>query len=351
MLLVLLVSAALPGLLRAQVRESLPELEAFLRQRLKFVSSDLVDLKRGKVVTRVPGPSDDWETSAFGIVRIRAPIDSVAAGLAGVAALLRTPLVTRIGSFGRPPRPGDVDSLILTREHLDAFRNCRQGDCDVKLPADLMERLERTVDWSQPAAREQVQQLFREWLVEYVRLYFAGGTAALTRYADKLEPQEAAEGARRLLGESPYLLEYVPAFHHYLEAFPNGVLADVSDYVYWSVEDFGLRPLISASHVTVHRRSGTTGPQVIVAIRRIYASHYLQADLTILSLVEDPQSRDEPAFFLLLLGRSLLDTKLGGIKGGLLRGRVLRNNRDRLESIRLGLEDTYRGFRLSRDDS
>lgn len=329
----------------AQETQTLPGLERFLRERLNFSSAELADVKQGQVVTKMPKRADDWESAVFGIVRIRVPIDFFVKQQRDVSTLFRTPSVTQIGAFRTPPQLEDLDGLTFTPKHLEAIRNCRAGDCDFKLPADLIETFRQTIDWSSPVSSERAQQLFRQWLVRYVRGYLTGGAAALTQYADKTEPQEIAKGTRRLLGESPYLLEYVPEFHHYLEAFPDAVLPDVDDQIYWSVEDFGLRPLVTVNHVTAYRPSSTAGPKVIVAARQIYASHYLQADLKILSLVEDIRKTDGPAFYLLFLDRSLLDTKVGGIKGGLIRARVLENDRERLESTRKRLEETYRRSR------
>ena len=44
----------------------------------------------------------------------------------------------------------------------------------------------------------------------------------MATYVDKDRPLETPAEFRRLLAASPYLMEYVPALHQYVETYPKG---------------------------------------------------------------------------------------------------------------------------------
>ena len=333
-----------------QAPDTQPALRAFLAERLKFSEAELAAAERGNVVTKMPGRGDDREVAVFGIVRVGAPVELFIERHRDLETFMKTQWVTQLGAVGTPPRLEDLARLTLTRKHLEAIRDCRVGDCDVKLPAEAIQRFQRELDWTTPDVEERAVDLYRRWVLEYVNTYLAGGNAALARYQDKSEPMEVAKGFRRLLSESPYLIEYVPPFHHYLEAFPEAELPNVEDRLFWSVEDFGLRPVITVTHVTLYRPEQAGRLRVVVALKQIYSSHYFQAGVKFLALVDDSERSGTPAFYLLYLDRSLFDTELGGIKGRVVRQRLRENIGDRLASIRKNLEQAFQASSGPRGD-
>ena len=186
------------------------------------------------------------------------------------------------------------------------------GDCDVKLPGAIIERLQREVDWKSANATERATALLRQALLEYVRAYLAGGNRALAEYQDKKQAVRLEEEFRGLLGNSPYLYEYVPESHRYLQDFPQGKPAGAEDFIYWSLEKFGLKPVLSVTHVTMHRRP--SGP-VLIASKQIYGSHYFDASLALTALIEGEDASGRPGFYLLYLNRSRADALRGGFSG------------------------------------
>lgn len=315
------------------------ELRQFLRQRLEFSDQDWAAVERGEVVTKMPGRTDNRETAIFGIVRVNAPPALFVEGHRDVESFMSSQWLTALGEFSRPPRLDDLAGLSLSPRHLNSIRNCRVGDCEVKLPADAIEQFRRDVDWSGAGAEQQAEDILRRWLLQYVEAYLAEWNAALVQYDDKDEPLDVVEGFRHLLEESPYLLEYVPEFHHYLESFPDATLPHAEDRLFWSVEEFGLRPVMTMTHMTLHQRAAEDGPKIVVALKQIYASHYFQAAVKFMAVVEGAGTPAQLAFYLLYLDRSLFDTKVGGIRGRLVRERLRKITSDRLASIRRNLEE------------
>jgi hypothetical protein len=152
----------------------------------------------------------------------------------------------------------------------------------------------------------------KQMLVEYTAAYMQGGTAQMATYADKDRPLEAPAEFRKLLAASPYLVEYVPALHRYVEEYPKASLPGAEDVFYWWKDKFAPRPTISIYHVTIW-----TDPDravTVIASKRIYASHYFQAGLELLAVVGAPGG----GFYLMDLYRARIDPPTGMLSGVLL---------------------------------
>jgi hypothetical protein len=113
------------------------------------------------------------------------------------------------------------------------------------------------------------------------------------------------------------------------------------DFIYWSKEKFGLKPVISVTHVSIYRKpeSGRT----LIASKQIYASHYFEASLGLTAVVASSQQQ-EPGFYLLYLNRSRSDALHGGFSG-LARGQVKRSARNgmqkNMQRIKLSIESLW----------
>ncbi len=110
------------------------------------------------------------------------------------------------------------------------------------------------LDWSKPNYRERANVLMREKLLEYVKGYLQGGNAELAEYRDKSYRLRLVDEFRSLLQPAPYMYGYSPEFESYLEGFPGSRPKDAQDFIYWSKEKFGLKPVISITHVIISKR-------------------------------------------------------------------------------------------------
>lgn len=148
-------------------------------------------------------------------------------------------------------------------------------------------------------------------MVAHVKVYQAGGTDAMGTVVDKEKPKELSAEFHELLKNSPYLAEYVQPFHDYLAAYPKGSLPQTTDTLYWAKDTFGLKPVVSIYHMTVHK--GERG--VLIANKQIRASHYFNAGLEIIAAVDSPEAG---SFYLLTLYRTRIDPPTGMMSGVLL---------------------------------
>jgi hypothetical protein len=310
------------------------EPQTFLRKHVQLDAAQLAALDRGEVVTRLLPSTETREVVAFGAVRIRATRAGFLERFRDVVAFKKSASIPEAGLFGKPPRLEDVAALTLDPEDIDSLKSCTKGDCDVKLPVSIMERFRREVSWSAPDARARATALAKQMAVEYVTAYLAGGSAAMGEYHDKKKPLAMATEFQELIRRSPYVFEYVPALHKYLEEFPRGRLEGAEDVVYWSKEKFGLKPVVAITHVTIY--PGATKASSVIATKQIYATHYFQASLGLTAVV-DAAGTDGREIYLLELNRTRIDPPTGllaGVARSQIAGRVEKAMAEGLKSAR-----------------
>jgi len=135
-----------------------------------------------------------------------------------------------------------------------------------------------------------------------------------------------------------------PGLRQYSDAFPRDSGPHVENFIYWSKEAFGMKPVIAATHTTIWRGTGGTGDATILA-KQIYASHYLDASISLTVLMKD--GRPEPrGVFVVYQNRSLVDLLQGGFLGPLRRSIARSRTKDglagQLEGLKKRLEAEYK---------
>jgi hypothetical protein len=304
MLVVLLASSALAEEATAR---------SFLRKAVGFNEAQLQAVEAGRVVTKLLPAADKPEIAAFGAVRLRGDHAAFVSRVRRELGVARSGAsILQVGRFSNPPRIEDLAGLTLEQDDFDAARECRPGDCKIKLARSAMERIRREIDWKASDARTRATSLMRQMLVEYTTAYMRGGSAEMATYADKERPLDTSAEFRKLLVASPYLVEYVPELHRYLEEYPKGSLAGAEDVFYWWKDSFGPKATISMNHVTIW--AAAERGVAVIASKRIYASHYFQAGLDLLAVVAAPDG----GFYLMDLYRVRIDPPTGMLSGVIL---------------------------------
>jgi hypothetical protein len=102
-------------------------------------------------------------------------------------------------------------------------------------------------------------------------------------------------------------------------------MPDVESFVYWSKERLGGKAIISATHVSILRSANTTLPDVLVAGKGIFATHYLNASLSLTAIM---RGRPGSPNYLAYVNRSEVDV-VSGLFGGLVRVFMERRSRRR----------------------
>ena len=317
----LFLLAALP--VRAQ---NLPErLQNLLQNQMNVTEANLASLERGEVITRLLKTKAKKEVAALGIVRVNAPGALFVDKFRDIAAFKRSPAVLQIGKFSNPPRLADLKGLTLDPCCLETLTKCKTGDCDIKVSAGMMARLRQELDPAAADYQERANLLVRRMLFDYLKEYLNAGNAALIEYHDGEKAVRLADEYRGLLEQSRFLADYAPDFYKYLQEFPKASSSDIEDFIYWSKDKFGLKPVLSITHVFIYKRTLGNSTEVLIASKQIYANHYFEGSLGLTVFVQSNPGPATSGSYLMYLNRSRADALQGwflGIKRTLIEGRI-----------------------------
>ena len=278
---------------------------------------------RGEPQARILDKQEKREVAIVGVAYVQATTGCFISSLQDIENFKKNEAVLRIGKLAGPAGLRDRKEFALADDEVAALRNCRVGNCSVKLPARTIERLQRDVDWSRRDYAATVQSIFREEMSAYVQTYLNRGNSALVEYRDRSDPVRLAADFRGVLDARPGLADLVPQFYGYLAGDRSEAPPGVSEFLYWSMETFGLKPVTSITEVSIFAQPG----RVVTASKQIYASHYFDASLGLSAALDDPGRTSGPGMYLVYLNRSRIDF-LGGFFGGLQRALGRRRLRD-----------------------
>lgn len=313
------VSIAASPFERAQKAEGDPF--EFLAPSIVLSARDRANLDRDQVLARVLS-GKAGQLAVFVAARLNAQPDALAAWTRAIAELKRSKFVLQIGRFSDPPRQTDLETLTLDQRDLDAIRQCRPGDCGLKLSTRDIESLRGVRVTSEVEWRNAVQQEFRRLLVQRLLQYRAGGLAALEPSGDRRASRRPDDTLSAIVAQSPYLAK-LPPVAAWLREYPR---ADAPEsFFYWSKEHYGDgKPVISITHVGIVRpESDHRLPTVLVVGKQLFATHYFEGSLGLTMVMRDAT---RGVTYLAYVNRSQVDM-LRGIFGVFVRG-VLE---DRLE--------------------
>jgi hypothetical protein len=223
----------------------------------------------------------------------------------------------------------DLTALVLDPDDVKALKNCKEGSCDVQLPATTIGAFRDRVDWSRPDATDQVNTLARPMVLQLLHSYQQGGNQALGEYRDKKNPARIADQFEAMMGRATVLPDVLPELRRYLLQYPNASLPGADSYFYWEKVDFGLKPTIRLNHAVIYRGRSRGRDVATVAIKQLYATHYFHTALDVSVCVQDGVA-DHPGFYLLTLKGSEQEG-LTGARGSLLRKMVVDRTRTSLE--------------------
>ena len=303
------------------------QLTEFLQRSIGFDAQQLATVERGEPVVKVLDTQDRRDVALFGIITTPVGREQYVRALRDFATSLHTPGRTQLGIFSNPAAASDVAAVTINARDVADMKNCKPGDCVVKLPATDMRRIHDEMNWSASPSdlQTQLNAYARHRLVEYVTDYRTRGDSAMAIYDDRGNlNQHSSEAFAAQLAESPYVYENVPSLRKYLAAYPHGSLpAGAAEILFWSEDVLPrLRPILSVTHLVVYAPPEL--PSVtLVARKQIYANHYFETAVDLTCVID----RD-PGSYLLVLRRFRFDNLPGGILN--IRGRAIGALRDQL---------------------
>jgi len=290
-------------------------LDGYFKSTVGLTVEEQQQLASGQPVTKLLDADESKEVAVFGAVWIKAPIRRYADAVRDIENFERGggfKITKRISS---PPRLNDFDELQLPEDDIADLRTCRVGDCALKLGEDALNRFRSQINWNGPEASASANRLMRQLAFEYVTRYLKGGNDSLAVYRDSSRPTFVAQEFKSMVDSMPELTTYMPEVRKHLLEYPKSGLPGATNLLYWQETEFGLKPTIRISHVTVRE-----GPaDAVVTSKMLYASHYFWTGLEVRALV--PDASRGPGFWFVTVNRSRSDG-LSGFTGIFVRGRV-----------------------------
>jgi hypothetical protein len=305
------------GNVSARVRE-------LLRTHLEASDSELTALVQGRPVAKTLTATANREMTTAGGIRIRGTgIERFVSEFKTLDGFRTSQFVLQIGKFGAEPMLSDLDPLTIEPDDIESLRKCKVAACDVQLGANDIRRFNNEVKWAAPTAARDAAVLYKAVLFAHLGAYRAGGLERLLSYNDREAPVPLPIETKALLDAKPSFIDHLPAFDAYIRRYPAIPLGTNEDFFYWSKEAFGFKPVVSLNHVSVYRDAATG--EVMIAIRQLYASHYIDGSVAIHALIPD-SGPDGAAFYWLYLNRSRVG-RLAGFLGTISRPIVQRRAR------------------------
>jgi hypothetical protein len=305
-------------------------LELFLRNRLGLTPNQIAAVRQGQPVAVTLPTIVDREIQVGGAVHVRAPAERMVALLQDVERLESGQGFLKTRRISEPPRLEDFKDLELPAEDIGALRRCRPGDCEVKLGKGAFDLLAR-FDWGSPDRAARINDLARTVSLEYIDAYRRGGNAELAIYRDSERPQFIAAEFSDMVARAGVWPDALRPLNDYLLGYPaTSAPPDTRNFFYWSLAEFGLKPVIRLNHVVVFPAGGANGPRYVVAVKQLYASHYFHTALELRCVVADEGPEPQGSTIVILnMARS---DGLTGLFGGLVKSKARSGSRQGLES-------------------
>ena len=315
-----------------------------LAQYLRSVGIDdkqRADAARGRAVAKLLPTKDSRDVTVLGVIGVNVPRDTVVTRALDVGSFLAA-RGRRFHVFAHPPSPADVRDVMFDESEYRGLRNCRKGDCDFKLSASAMTDFVERVDWSARDAKAQADERLRAEMLRLVTEYASRGNAGMPTYDDGMGVQSAAS-FDALVAQTSDLYAVAPELQRYLSTYPAQRPDGARDVLYWAEERLPrLRPTLTLNHLVVYAAPGRGTGAAFVARKQIYASHYFEAALELLAIVDGDGATGEPRTYLLTMRRFRFDALPGGLFN--IRGRVRRQlvdaTRADLERQRAAVQQT-----------
>ncbi len=313
-----------------QPRPEAARLDAFLRSRFGLTPQQVALVRQGQPVAVALPTTVAREIQVGGAIHVRATAERVTNLLQDVERLESGEGFIRTKRLSDPPRLSDFNDLALPAEDIAALRTCRPGNCEVKLGTGAFDLLAK-FDWSAPDVTGRINELARQLSLGYIDAYRRGGDAELAVYRDSARPQFIAAEFADMVTHAGLWPEILRPLDDYLLGYPKTPAPPGStNFFYWSLADFGLKPVIRLNHVVVFRTGLAEGPEDVVAVKQLYASHYFHTALELRAVVAD-EGPDPAGSTVVILNMARSDG-LTGLFGGIIKSKARAGSRQGLES-------------------
>jgi hypothetical protein len=318
---------------QSSARTADPDLRKALTQRAALSADQIAALERGELVVQVINSNDKREVVVCGVMELPSDPETALKAFQLSSSQLKQKSILQSGKFSNPPRVEDLGSLTLNDRDIEDLKKCTVGDCKLKLSTAMIQRFQKSIDWNAIDYKEQVNQLFRLMIVEYVTAYLQRGDAALIEYADQSSRVSLAREQESLLTNLLYINDAAPEFVRHLKAFPRSSVP-VEHSLSWAMINFGLKPVLVINDVSTYRSEVEGIPRVLVLSKQIYADHYIDASLSLTAAIGNHSRTSSHLLYVNHSRASALASMFSKLKHQIVESKATNNLEDLLQQAR-----------------
>src|SRR5215468_9979529 len=147
------------------------ELEAFFRQNVGLSAEQVAAIHTGQAVSKVLPSRNSGEVFLFGAVHISTTPERYLEYSQDFERLRKVPNYLAIGVFSRPPKMSDLNGFGFDNDDVQALKNCKPGDCLVQMPANQMDEIRQSVQWSSSHLNDDVNAYLQKVALQNVTEY------------------------------------------------------------------------------------------------------------------------------------------------------------------------------------
>ncbi|HEY6358352.1 MAG TPA: hypothetical protein VIX35_08900, partial [Vicinamibacterales bacterium] len=160
----------------------------YLSTVVRPAARDRSRLLNGEPITKLLDTGDASEIGVFGAVWIHSSPERYVAAVNDIEAFEHGGAFRVTKRISDPPRFEDFAALTLSPSEVRDLRNCRVGDCKLKLDRASLDAIRTRVDFTKPTAASEAEAVMRERLFAEATAYRVGGNTALPVYQDDSRP-------------------------------------------------------------------------------------------------------------------------------------------------------------------
>jgi hypothetical protein len=323
-------------------------LRSYLSRAVTLSDAELSAIDRGRPVGKVVPSRNGAEIYVLGVIHIRASAQAYITRAMDPTALRTLPGYRGTGLITDATTESGLGGFSLEPDDVEDLKHCRPADCGLQVPASMIPAVREAARATPPArATALLDRQFRLMAIDLVRGYRLRGMAALPTFNDESRPAAVAEQFRSLMhrfGEVGLAPPEVASLMLDYPATPS-VPDDLQSIFYWEKVVFGLKPTLRVTHAVAFDPGGGSPLGCVVAIKQLYASHYLRAAFDFASCLDAPDAAGRPGFYLVAFKGSRQEG-VTGFTGSLIRRIVVGRVRTALDGSLLRIKAAMEGTPL-----
>ena len=299
-----------------------------------FSRSTRTQLENGRPVIEIVS-EPDVDLAIVAAVRSRIDADVFLTRFREVERLLQGRYTAMNGRFSSPPRLEDLSPLTLDDDDLDDLRDCRPGRCGLKLSSTEIGAIRAAVDGAGNRWQAAALEAFKQALVDRAAAFRRKGLSGLVPYEDDGEAVHPAAVTRQQLDvverRGVVRLQALAS----LRTYPDEIKRPES-LLFWSKDTLGdTKPIVTITHAAIW--PGDEQHQPLVMMTQVYASHYLDASVSVTTLVPGTAGQTYLAY-LRLSNVDVFDGSFGGFIRRMVQRRLKSDGPRAIDALRRRLE-------------